>query len=269
MTALNPMQSIGHQIAEAIRLHKNLSDDEATQRVAALLRDVGLSGDGVTADRFPHELSGGQRQRVVVAMAIALRPKLVIADEPTTALDVSTQREILSLLRRLASQYNIAILLITHDRGVAAEIADRIAIIEDGAIRRVGTPEELLQEKISPLISAEISKSEVQNAIPLLAAENLTCDYDGQSIFGRGETKRAVDDVSIQIHQGDTIALIGESGCGKSTLARTLMGLHKPTTGAIKLNGELFPARKWAVARSQRKEIQIVFQDPYSSFNLA
>ena len=161
MTALNPMQSIGHQIAEAIRLHKNLSDDEATQRVAALLRDVGLSDDGVTADRFPHELSGGQRQRVVVAMAIALQPKLVIADEPTTALDVSTQREILSLLRRLASQHNIAILLITHDRGVAAEIADRIAIIEDGAIRRVGTPEALLQEKISPLISAETSESEV------------------------------------------------------------------------------------------------------------
>ena len=278
MTALNPLQSIGAQVAETILIHSNASKREALARAEETLRRVGLDPNEIPLDRYPHELSGGQRQRVVIAIAIAMHPKILICDEPTTALDVTTQAEILDLLRRLARDDDIAVLLITHDLAVISQLADRIAIIKNGKVVDQAAPQEFfggsLSEAARELVSAPLKRpdklSEIDAPSPvIIEARDVVCTYHqpGRSVFSSREPFRAVNGVSLSIRKGENIGLVGASGCGKSTLARALLGLQPMAKGAIGIGDASFPAANIAAMRAARRKVQIVFQDPYSSFN--
>ena len=275
MTALNPLQTIGAQLAETFLTHTKLSRAEAMDKAHALLARVGLPPDQVSPARRPHELSGGQRQRVVIAMAIANKPKVLVADEPTTALDVTTQAEILDLLRNLASEDGIAILLITHDLAVVSHMADHIAVMKDGSIVAQSSADAFYSGTATSLakdyIPARVKRSNAARDATdiLLKAENIACDYVSQraSLFAKTTSFRAVDNVSLTIAKGENIGLVGESGCGKSTIAKALLGLHPIAHGQISVDGEQFPAGGKDAMRRLRRKIQIVFQDPYSSFN--
>lgn len=269
MTALNPVQTIGAQVAETIRVHENVTKAEAHARAAAMLDRVGLK---VAPTRYPHELSGGQRQRVVIAMAIAMRPKLLIADEPTTALDVTTQARILDLLQGLVDEFGMGLLLITHDLAVVADVADRIAVMQHGRIVEHGPTSDLLRTMRHPYTRALFAASThavdlpaVQNDAPLLAVRNVMRDYPTKrlSLFGSRPTFRALDDVSLTINRGERVGLVGESGCGKSTLTRAILGLEPVQGGQITLDGA--PVLQGELAL--RRKMQVVFQDPYGSFN--
>ncbi len=276
MTALNPLQTIGAQIAETIFIHSDATKKQALVQANEKLRRVGLPPEEISPDRYPHELSGGQRQRVVIAIAIAMNPKLLICDEPTTALDVTTQAEILALLRRLSRDENIAILLITHDLAVISQMADRIAVIKDGRIVNLAAPEaffrngvsEAAQELIATPLRRPPQKKNQQSRF-IVEARDVICTYNRpeQSIFSSTPSFRAVDGVSLTIHEGENLGLVGASGCGKSTLARALLGLHPITSGEILIDDASFPVTDKAAMRAARRKIQIVFQDPYSSFN--
>jgi peptide/nickel transport system ATP-binding protein len=286
MTALNPLKTIGEQVAEGIRLHAGVSSAEANERAMQMLVRVGLRADRFPLSRYPHELSGGQRQRVGIAIACAMNPKLLIADEPTTALDVTIQAQILDLLRDLVESNGMALLLISHDLGVVAENADRIAIMQGGKILDTGPTVEVLTQlrhpytarlaeasshvparHVKPVLSPEAAR---RGETPLLRVTDLVCEYreQGLSLFGKGgKFTRAVDSVGLDIYRGQTVALVGESGCGKSTLARTLLGLQEPASGRIEFAGrQLFPHDD-DIAHEARRGMQIVFQDPYGSFN--
>ena len=278
MTALNPLQTIGAQVAETIKVHCDVTKPEARMRAEQTLSRVGLSPEIISPSRYPHELSGGQRQRVVIAIAIAMRPQYLICDEPTTALDVTTQAEILDLLRGLAREDNIAILLITHDLAVISQMADNIAVIKKGRIVEEMPASAFFQHDASEdaraLNAAPVERSQIQrkpnpDARAIVDAKGIVCAYSqaGRSIFEPNTTFKAVDRVSLSIRQGEIVALVGESGCGKSTLARALLGLHEITEGEIKIDGVPFPSSDAAAIRAARRKIQIVFQDPYSSFN--
>ena len=269
MTALNPVQTIGAQVAETIRVHEKVTKAEAHARAAAMLDRVGLK---VAPTRYPHELSGGQRQRVVIAMAIAMRPKLLIADEPTTALDVTTQARILDLLQGLVDEFGMGLLLITHDLAVVADVADRIAVMQHGRIVEHGPTSDLLRTMRHPYTRALFAASThavdlpaVQNDAPLLAVRNVMRDYPTKrlSLFGSRPTFRALDDVSLTINRGERVGLVGESGCGKSTLTRAILGLEPVQGGQITLDGA--PVLQGELAL--RRKMQVVFQDPYGSFN--
>ncbi|XOY57319.1 MAG: ABC transporter ATP-binding protein [Rhodobacterales bacterium] len=269
MTALNPVQTIGAQVAETIRVHENVTKAEAHARAAAMLDRVGLK---VAPTRYPHELSGGQRQRVVIAMAIAMRPKLLIADEPTTALDVTTQARILDLLQGLVDEFGMGLLLITHDLAVVADVADRIAVMQHGRIVEHGPTSDLLRTMRHPYTRALFAASThavdlpaVQNDAPLLAVRHVMRDYPTKrlSLFGSRPTFRALDDVSLTINRGERVGLVGESGCGKSTLTRAILGLEPVQGGQITLDGA--PVLHGELAL--RRKMQVVFQDPYGSFN--
>jgi peptide/nickel transport system ATP-binding protein len=269
MTALNPVQTIGAQVAETIRVHENVTKAEAHARAAAMLDRVGLK---VAPTRYPHELSGGQRQRVVIAMAIAMRPKLLIADEPTTALDVTTQARILDLLQGLVDEFGMGLLLITHDLAVVADVADRIAVMQHGRIVEHGPTSDLLRTMRHPYTRALFAASThavdlpaVQNDAPLLAVRHVMRDYPTKrlSLFGSRPTFRALDDVSLTINRGERVGLVGESGCGKSTLTRAILGLEPVQGGQITLDGA--PVLQGELAL--RRKMQVVFQDPYGSFN--
>jgi peptide/nickel transport system ATP-binding protein len=286
MTALNPLKTIGEQVAEGIRLHAGVSSAEAKERASSMLVRVGLPSGSFPLSRYPHELSGGQRQRVGIAIACAMNPKLLIADEPTTALDVTIQAQILELLRDLVRSNGMALLLISHDLGVVAENADRIAIMQGGNILDSGPTLEVLTQlrhpytarlaeasshvparHVKPVLSRQAAR---QGEAPLLGVTDLVCEYRERSLalFGNaGKVTRAVDSVGFEIYRGQTVALVGESGCGKSTLARTLLGLHEPVSGRIEFAGrQLFPDED-DIAHEARRGMQIVFQDPYGSFN--
>ena len=269
MTALNPVQTIGAQVAETIRVHEKVTKAEAHARAAAMLDRVGLK---VAPTRYPHELSGGQRQRVVIAMAIAMRPKLLIADEPTTALDVTTQARILDLLQGLVDEFGMGLLLITHDLAVVADVADRIAVMQHGRIVEHGPTSDLLRTMRHPYTRALFAASThavdlpaVQNDAPLLAVRHVMRDYPTKrlSLFGSRPTFRALDDVSLTINRGERVGLVGESGCGKSTLTRAILGLEPVQGGQITLDGA--PVLHGELAL--RRKMQVVFQDPYGSFN--
>ncbi|PCI86874.1 MAG: microcin ABC transporter ATP-binding protein [Hyphomicrobiales bacterium] len=278
MTALNPVKSIGDQIAEGLRFHLGISRRAAEDKVLRLLDEVGLPPARFSPHRYPHELSGGQRQRVVIAIAIAMNPKLLIADEPTTALDVTTQAVILDLLRELAAEHDSALLLITHDLAVVAQMVDRIAVMKDGEIVERGKTLEFFRDmqhpyskkllaasKVKPKTVSEIKPSDK----PLMAVKDLTRQYrlPRQNLFAPSRYLKAVNDVSFQIEAGESVGLVGESGCGKSTLARTLLALNKPTTGKIEFLGDdLFRLSRHALLE-KRRNMQVVFQDPYGSFN--
>lgn len=275
MTALNPVQTIGAQVAETIRIHENVPKAEAMTRARTVLNRVGLAEDRFPLSRYPHELSGGQRQRVVIAMAIALRPKLLIADEPTTALDVTTQAKILDLLKDLTTEFGMGLLMITHDLAVVANMADRIVVMQKGRVVETGPTAQLFADMRHPYTRALFAASAHQVDLPtapppqpLLEVKNVIRSYrqPRRTLFGPRPEASAVDDVSFTLHRGERLGLVGESGCGKSTLTRALLGLEPVQSGTITLNG----APVWAENKPNlavRRQMQVVFQDPYGSFN--
>ncbi len=276
MTALNPLKTIGDQVAETVLVHGNVSRAEAMKIARDALDRAELPADEFPLERYPHELSGGQRQRVVIAMAIALRPRLLIADEPTTALDVTTQAQILHLLKRLVKKEGMGLILITHDLAVVADMADRVAIMQKGVVVEAGETLEVftnMQHPYSKLLFA------ASNHIPkrsgarkvnrdkiVLSVKGAVRDYPGRrtSLFRKPEPFRAVNGVSFSIGLGENVGLVGESGCGKSTLTRAILGLEALQGGEIRLLGNRVGP---GMERSRRSGVQVVFQDPYGSFN--
>ncbi|QPC92496.1 ABC transporter ATP-binding protein [Mesorhizobium sp. INR15] len=279
MTALNPVKTIGEQVAEGIRWHTRASRAEAEDRARKMLDRVGLPEAQFPLSRYPHELSGGQRQRVVIAIACALKPKLLIADEPTTALDVVLQAQVLDLLRGLVAENRMGLLLISHDLAVVTEMADRITILRHGEVMEAGDTARTLSEQLHPYtrqlaqasmhVPARARIHGAGSAKPLLEVENVTRDYPGRrtSLFKRGAAIRAVDDVSLSMTPGQSIALVGRSGCGKSTLARMILALDRPTSGDIRFRGEIITGKDEAELKPARRDMQVVFQDPYGSFD--
>ncbi len=275
MTALNPVQTIADQVAETLIVHGAARPREARRIALERLARVGLPPDVIPPDRYPHELSGGQRQRVAIAMAIALRPRLLIADEPTTALDVTTQAQILALLKGLVRDEGMSLMLITHDLAVVAGMADRVAVMQKGRIVEEGATESLFTRMRHPYTRRLFAASAHQPARrptalpePLLVAEDVVREYTlpGLRLLGPAPRFRAVDRVSFTIHKGESLGLVGESGCGKSTLTRALLGLDPIEAGRITLGGEEVRAGQHMPARMRRR-MQVVFQDPYGSFD--
>ena len=342
MTALNPVKTIGEQVAEGIRWHTGAARAEAEERARKMLDRVGLPAAKFPLSRYPHELSGGQRQRVVIAIACALTPKLLIADEPTTALDVVLQKQILELLKDLVRENHMGLLLISHDLAVVTEMADRITILRRGEVMEEGETARVLSEQVHPytrqlaqasmhvperhegkaghsvappsgLPAVSPAREEIKpsssasliadvageaatpeppisplaretagrpeggakeqdfadDSPPLLAVESVSRLYPGRrlSLFRRDTPVHAVDDVSLSIAPGRSVALVGRSGCGKSTLARMILALDRPTSGEIRFRGETITGRKEAELKAARRDMQVVFQDPYGSFD--
>ncbi len=300
MTSLNPVHTCGAQVMEALMLHKNLSKKEATQATIELFKKVELPKPEQMIHRYPHQISGGQKQRVMIAMAMSCNPALLIADEPTTALDVRVQKNILLLLKKLQSENGMGILLITHDLSLVADVADEIAVMYKGELVEKGNAQEVLNnpqhlytkallackpsaahkgKKLS--IVADVLKGEIiTESLPLnnietsstpiiLKVENLQVNFPtAKNIFGKvTEYFHAVDDVSFTVNKNETVGLVGESGCGKTTLGRAILGLVKTTSGNIIFNGKNIASYNEKEMRVVRKDLQIVFQDPYGSLN--
>jgi len=276
MTALNPVKTIGEQVAETVLVHGMAGRAEAMRIARETLDRVELPASRFPLDRYPHELSGGQRQRVVIAMAIALRPQLLIADEPTTALDVTTQAQILKLLSRLVDEDRMAMMLITHDLAVVAGNADRIAIMRRGEVLEAGETLDVFRNLRHPYSRALFAASShlpprhpprvAPGDAPVLRVDGVVRDYrlPRRSLFQAPKPFRAVNGVSFRIDRGENVGLVGESGSGKSTLARAIMALEPVQAGSIVLAGEDIARGASAAARRQ---MQVVFQDPYGSFN--
>ena len=271
MTALNPLMRVGEQVAEVMRVH----DRPVGGRVAELLEAVGLPDPARIARSYPHALSGGQRQRVMIAAALALEPAILIADEPTTALDVTTQKQILALIRDIQQRRGTAVLFITHDFGVVAEIADRVAVMQRGQIVEQGSAAAVLNAPQHPYTRALIAAVPHRAAAariplegaPVLALSGVGKTYRSRGVFTPGRIVHAVQDATLEIRRGETLGLVGESGSGKSTLARCVVRLVVADTGTIRFGGtDLRPLSRagWA---PYRKRIQMVFQDPYASLN--
>ncbi|WP_340107755.1 dipeptide ABC transporter ATP-binding protein [Pikeienuella sp. HZG-20] len=276
MTALNPVRTIGDQVAETLLIHRAAGRREAARRAREMLARVGLPEARVPADRYPHELSGGQRQRVAIAMAIALRPRLLIADEPTTALDVTTQAEVIRLLRGLVDEFGMGLMLITHDLGLVAGAAERLAIMRRGEVVEAGETGAVFREMRHPYTRALFAASAHRpargaparggGAPPVLEVRDVVREYaaPGAGLFARARAQRAVDGVSFTLERGETLGLVGESGCGKSTLSRAILGLDPIQGGEIRLLGRPVTPD---LPRADRRRMQVVFQDPYGSFN--
>ncbi|MBA2399992.1 MAG: ABC transporter ATP-binding protein [Bradyrhizobium sp.] len=276
MTALNPLRTIGDQIGEMFSIHTELSKAEIGAKVLALLADVRIPDPKVAAKAYPHELSGGQRQRAMIAMALALDPKLLIADEPTTALDVTTQAQILKLIRDLQQRRKAAILFITHDFGVVAEIADRVVVMQHGAIVEQGAANTVLNDPRHAYTKQLIAAVPPLKAPPprALSAENILTisgvskTYRTGGFLGRGaRVTPTVRDVSLVLPRGATLGIVGESGSGKSTLARCIVRLIDPDAGAILLEGNDWAKMTRENVRRETRHIQMVFQDPFASLN--
>ncbi|MCW2309626.1 ABC transporter ATP-binding protein [Rhodobium gokarnense] len=277
MTALNPSMRIGDQIAEVFEAHGLLTRAERHAKVLDLAREVRLPDPERIVRAYPHQLSGGQRQRAMIAMALALEPKLLIADEPTTALDVTTQAQILRLIRDIQQRRGTSVIFITHDFGVVADIADRVLVLQEGDVVESGTAREVLENPRHPYTRALLAavptgvppKREDVDAHPIACSViGLNKSYRTKSgMFGDRRIVCAVDDVSFQIHRGETLGLVGESGSGKSTVARLVTRIDEPDSGQIRLGGEDFGAMKGEELRRRRSRIQMVFQDPFASLN--
>jgi peptide/nickel transport system ATP-binding protein len=277
---LNPVYSVGWQIAETMTAHGAASGRAARMRAIELLRRVGIPEPERRAGDYPHQFSGGQRQRVMIAIALALRPELLIADEPTTALDVTVQAQILGLLKELQAETGMGLILITHDLGVVAELADRVAVMHEGRIVETGpvrrlyhTPEHPYTRRLMAAIpgrQARLDRGRGHRTEALFRVRDLAKHYEVTTGLLRrrtGQTVRAVDGVSFDLHAGETLGLVGESGSGKSTLARALLRLEEPTAGRAHYRGRdvfALPARELL---QLRRRIQVVFQDPYASLN--
>jgi peptide/nickel transport system ATP-binding protein len=277
---LNPVYTVGWQVAETLRAH-GAGAAEAGRRAVDLLDRVGIPDARRRADDYPHQFSGGQRQRVMIAMALGLRPDILIADEPTTALDVTVQAQILGLLEELQAETGMGLLLITHDLGVVAEVADRVAVMQDGLIVETGPVRDVFHHARHPytrkLMAAVPGRggwsgaaAEAVAEAPLLRVEGLTKHYTvTKGVLRRptGEVVRAVEDVSFTLRRGETLGIVGESGSGKSTLARTLLRLEEPTAGHAFFEGHDILTAGEAELFSLRRKIQVVFQDPTASLN--
>ncbi len=301
MTSLNPVHTCGAQVMESLMLHKKMTRREAKAETAALFEKVELPNPAQMIDRYPHEISGGQKQRVMIATAMSCEPTLLIADEPTTALDVRVQKNILQLLKNLQKENGMAILFITHDLSLVAEVADEIAVMYKGDIVEKGDAKAVLanpQHNYTKALLAcmptaqskgkrlsvvddfmgtgnELGATEQDKKIPaidheiVLKVENLQVQFPlKKNIFGKAtEYYKAVDNVSFSIFKNETIGLVGESGCGKTTLGRAILHLIKPTSGNIYFGGKNIANATEAEMRLLRKDLQIVFQDPYGSLN--
>ncbi|AUA60106.1 glutathione ABC transporter ATP-binding protein GsiA [Achromobacter spanius] len=304
MTSLNPVFTIGDQIVEAIMLHQQLSRSAARQSARKLLEKVRLPDAEQLLDRYPHQLSGGMRQRVMIAMALSCQPRLLIADEPTTALDVTIQAQILNTIRELQRDLGTAVIFITHDMGVVAEMADDVVVMLRGKKVEQGTVDEIFNAPKHPYTRAllaavprlgsltgrdlplrtpqtvldgdtlrEVGETREQDTAsydePVLRVEKLTTRFDvGHNLFGRVTHRvHAVEEVSFDVYPGETLALVGESGSGKSTIGKTLQQLVAPTSGAVRYNGQDIFSMDAAGRQRLRQEIQYIFQDPYASLD--
>lgn len=281
MTALNPVLTIERQLTEALELHDIAYGKEATDRAVQLLEMVGIPDPAKRIKQYPHQFSGGQRQRIVIAMAISCDPKVIIADEPTTALDVTVQAEILDLLRELKDRLNTGILLITHNMGVVADMADEVAVMFQGNLVETGTVEQVLlhpehpytQRLLSsvPRLSApavtSVQGTHSSETAPagrelVLEAKDLVLEYDM-----RGKIFRAVENVSFDVAKGEVLGIVGESGSGKSTIAKAVLGLLPVASGTLSVKGHDLPKLSPKEARKVRKQIGVIFQDPAASLN--
>ncbi|WP_059372713.1 dipeptide ABC transporter ATP-binding protein [Achromobacter aegrifaciens] len=304
MTSLNPVFTVGDQIVEAIMLHQQLSRSAARLAARKLLEKVRLPDAEQMLDRYPHQLSGGMRQRVMIAMALSCQPRLLIADEPTTALDVTIQAQILNTIRELQRDLGTAVIFITHDMGVVAEMADDVVVMLRGKKVEQGTVDEIFNAPKHPYTRAllaavprlgsltgrdlplrtpqtvlegdtlrEVGETREQDTArydePVLRVEKLTTRFDvGHNFFGRVTHRvHAVEEVSFDVYPGETLALVGESGSGKSTIGKTLQQLVAPTSGAVRYNGQDIFSMDSAGRQRLRQEIQYIFQDPYASLD--
>ncbi|MGR3359644.1 MAG: ABC transporter ATP-binding protein [Paracoccus sp. (in: a-proteobacteria)] len=276
MTALNPVARVGQQIEEVLEFHSDLSQSRRKSRVKEMMEAVHLPDVDKMYRSFPHQLSGGQRQRIMIAMALVMRPQLLIADEPTTALDVTTQAQILSLIGELREKQGSSVLFITHDMGVVSEIADDVTVLKLGEVMETQSVENLLRHPQTDY-SRDLLRS-VPSQVPrpardavsdrvVLETRDLSKTYGGAGWFGRGREVKAVQDVSISVTKGRTLGIVGESGSGKSTVARCIMRLIDPSSGAIMVGGRDIATLSQKELKPQRKKIQIVFQDPMRSLN--
>ena len=269
MAALNPAMPVGAQIMEVFELHARMGAGERRERALALIRSMQLPDPQRIFGSFPHQLSGGQCQRVIIAMALAMNPEVLIADEPTTALDVTTQAQVLKLIRDLRTVHGHAILFITHDFGVVAEIADRIAVMRHGRIIEMGEARDVLTQPQHPytrellaavpsLVPPADHTEPAPSAKPVLAVTGLAKSY------GR---VRAVNEISFDLERGTTLSIVGESGCGKSSLARLIVRLSEPTSGRVDVNGKCFLTLTGGELRTSCRAVQMIFQDPFGSLN--
>jgi peptide/nickel transport system ATP-binding protein len=272
MAALNPAMRVGSQVEEAFLLHSSISRAERKTRVFKLLADTHLPDPERIYDSFPHQLSGGQCQRVVIAMALAMSPDLLIADEPTSALDVTTQAQVLKLLRELRNLHHHGVLFITHDFGVVAEIADRVAVMQAGTMVEIGAASDVLNRPQHPYtqkLIAAVPRAQARDSAaakptkePAIKIAHLTKTYrTGQRIV------HALKDVSLALAPGRTLGIVGESGSGKSTLAKVVIRLTPPDSGAVRVGGVDFAALSGSALKAARKKIQMIFQDPFGSLN--
>ncbi|NGX83151.1 ABC transporter ATP-binding protein [Aequorivita sp. KMM 9714] len=304
MSALNPSLKCGFQVSEILMLHLNMNASEAKKETISLFEKVKLPRPNEIYNSYPHQISGGQMQRVMIAMAIACKPKLLIADEPTTALDVTVQKEIISLLKSIQKETKMAMLFISHDLSLVSEIADRVLVMYKGNIVESATTEEIFKNPQNeytkallasrpslnmrlaelPTIASIADKSfkpreikaterakkhkQIYTQSPILEIVNLEKYYfSNVGLFAKTEVVKAVDNVSFSVFEGETLGLVGESGCGKSTLGKTILQLEKATAGSIKYRGKELTTLSKTDIRNLRKEIQIIFQDPFSSLN--
>ena len=273
MTSLNPVMSVGDQIAEVLEIHTSLSQRDRRRRVLDIMQAVHLPDPERIVDAYPHQISGGQRQRIMIASALVLDPALLIADEPTTALDVTTQAQILRLIRELQERRGTGVLFITHDFGVVAEIAHRVVVMQAGQVVETGTRDEILKRPQAPytrmLIAAVpslVAPARAPKTGPVaLATDRLSKTY-GYGLRA-SQVVRAAENVDISVRRGETVGIVGESGSGKSTVARCIVRLIEPTSGAIRI-GDVDVARlPESRLRAHRRHMQIVFQDPFRSLN--
>ncbi len=275
-SSLNPVQTIEQQLAEILELHQELERTQARQRIIELLDEVGIPDPEKRLGWYPHQLSGGQKQRVMIAMALACEPELLIADEPTTALDVTIQKQVLELIQQLCERRNLSVLLITHDMGVVYALADKVAVMRHGEIVEQGNKGDFFQAPQHPY-SRELIESlpdtsrflTADESTPLLELDDIKVWFPVrkgllQRVY---DYTRAVDGVSLTIQQGESLALVGESGCGKTTLGRAILRLADIYAGQIKFSGRNISALADKEFADLRKEIQIIFQDPFSSMN--
>jgi peptide/nickel transport system ATP-binding protein len=303
MTSLNPIFPIGMQIAEALVVHRRISEAEARAEVTRLLDKVRIPNAAARFDEYPHQFSGGMRQRVMIAMALASRPKLLIADEPTTALDVTIQGQILDLIKSLQDEENMAVLFITHDMGVVAEVSDRTLVMYRGETVETGSTDEIFNRGQHPYTRAllaavprlgsmkgralpqrfpvidvatgeasppaEVADTVARTKAPVLDVRDLTTRFEvREGIFRRRRGAiHAVENVSFSLFEGETLALVGESGCGKSTTGRSLMRLVPPAGGDIIIDGHDVMELEGARLRTIRRSVQMIFQDPFASLN--
>jgi len=275
MAALNPVVTIGRQVTEQIRAHRALSQAEALKQAGSLLGEMGLKDVPALLKAYPHQLSGGQRQRVMIAMALSLSPGLLIADEPTTALDVTTQAQILKLIKRIQTERAMSVLFITHDFGVVADIADRVVVMRQGQVVESGPTAQVLgnpQHAYTRALIAAVPQGQTIAPLssddkPLVAVSDLAKLFRRGGFFSSAAAARAVDGVSLTLRRGETLGVVGESGSGKSTLARCIIRLLDPDEGEILFDGADIARLSARGMRPNRRRIQMVFQDPFSSLN--